>query len=95
MTNYTVRVEPHDANDDDYEDLWRKEGFVRWIMGKDDNKYRLPTAEYNLRNSALTCSQVRDLAREVAKAVKANPVPWVLATESNSRRWIGLKAWKD
>ena len=47
MTSFTVRVELHDADDDDYSSLHRamaEEGFVRWIKNGDGVKYRLPTA---------------------------------------------------
>lgn len=98
MTSHTVRVELHDADDDDYEDLhaaMAERGFVRWIKDKDGNKYQLPTAEYNLPSSSLNRSQVRDRAEEGAKSVKPKPTPWVLVTESDGRSWSGLKPWKD
>lgn len=41
MTSYTVRVELHGADDDDYANLhaaMEDEGFVRWITGSDGTK---------------------------------------------------------
>ena len=97
MANYTVRIELHGASEDQYDDLHARmenEGFVRWIKSN-EHKYRLPTAEYNLTNSALTVGQVRDKAKAVADAVKPTPKPWILVTESNGRSWSGLEVWRD
>jgi hypothetical protein len=98
MTNFTVRVEMHKADEDDYADLhdqMERRGFVRWIVGSDSFKDRLPTAEYNLAGSSLTRDQVLDAARDAAKSVKPSPTPWILVTESARRKWSGLKAWSD
>ncbi len=91
MSDYTVRVELHDADDGDYENLhhaMEKAGFIRWIEGGGEKKYRLPTAEYNLMGSALTTGQVRDKAQAIAVSVKPKPDPWVLVTQSINRSWF-------
>ena len=98
MTRYTVRVELHDADDDDYESLheaMEKKGFVRWVESNDGSKYRLPTAEYNMDSSTLDRSQVLDRAKAAAESVKPKPTPWIVVTESAGRNWSGLKSWND
>jgi hypothetical protein len=98
MTNYTVRIELHDADDEDYTDLhtaMEKKGFIRWIKDSGGSKSRLPTAEYNMADSALDRSEILNRAKAVADSVKPNPAPWILVTQSAGRSWSGLKAWKD
>lgn len=98
MTNYTVRVELHGADDDDYGNLhaaMEDEGFVRWIKGSDGDKERLPTAEYNMPNTDIDRSEVLRRAKTAANSVKASPTPWILVTESAGRTWSGLKSWQN
>jgi hypothetical protein len=98
MTNFTTRVELHDADEDNYEELhdaMKAEGFVRWIKDQDGNKLRLPTAEYNLPDATLNRQQVLQRAKRAADSVKPNPTPWILVTESAGRTWSGLKAWRE
>jgi hypothetical protein len=97
MTKFTVRIELHGADDDDYENLhetMEEKGFFRWIEA-DGTKYRLPTAEYNFTSSTLDCGKVRDLAKSIAAGVKRSPTPWVLVTESVGRYWSGLEKWDE
>lgn len=97
MTSYTVRVELHGADDDDYTNLhtaMEEEGFVRWIAGSDGNKDRLPTAEYNLANSTADRAEVLRRARSAANSVKSEPTPWIIVTQSAGRSWSGLKPWR-
>ncbi len=98
MTNYTVRVELHGANDDDYANLhaaMEYEGFVRWIKGSDGDKNRLPTAEYNMADADIDRSEVLRRAKAAGNSVKANPTPWIIVTESAGRTWSGLKSWRN
>jgi hypothetical protein len=98
MPSFTVRVELHKADEDDYANLHTEmedRGFVRWIEGRDGSKDRLPTAEYNLVGSSLTRAEVRKQAEAAANAVKPNPTPWILVTEAAGRTWSGLKTWRD
>jgi hypothetical protein len=98
MTNYTVRVELHDADDDDYANLhtaMEDQGFVRWIEDSDGSKDRLPTAEYNMAKTALDRSAVLERAKSAANSVKSKPTPWIFVTQSAGRSWSGLKSWKD
>jgi hypothetical protein len=97
MTSYTVRVELHGADEDDYANLhaaMKDQGFVRWIVGSDDVKKQLPTAEYNMANTSLERSQVLERAKSAANSAKSSPTPWILVTESAGRSWSGLKAWR-
>lgn len=96
MTNYTVRVELHDADEEEYESLHEamaSEGFVRWIQSQQE-KFRLPAAEYNLINSPLSKEAVRDKALAAAEQAKPRPKPWVLVTQSDGRCWSGLESWE-
>ncbi len=97
MTSYTVRVELHDADDDDYASLHEAmgdQGFVRWIKGSNGSKDQLPTAEYNMPNTNHNRSEVLDRAKTAANSVKPKPAPWIVVTESAGRTWSGLKPWK-
>src|SRR5579872_1592257 len=98
MTNYTVRVELHNADEDDYATLHAEmedRGFVRWSAGKDGSKDRLPTAEYNLAGTNIQRDEALKRAKAAAYAAKSNPTPWIVVTESAGRSWSGLKPWRD
>jgi hypothetical protein len=91
MAQFTVRVELHQAQWDDYEKLHSamgRQGFSRLIRSDDGKTYQLPWAEYN-GSGNLSSSQVRDIARAAADSTgKSNAV---LVSESQSRSWIGLE----
>lgn len=98
MASFTVRVELHNANDGDYISLhkaMKNRGFVRWVRSKDGDKNRLPTAEYNMQDTALSRSEVLDRAKDAANSVKPKPKPWILVTESAGRAWSGLEPWEE
>ncbi|MGY3495931.1 hypothetical protein [Bradyrhizobium sp. USDA 4502] len=98
MTNYSVRVELHRADEDDYtrlHSLMESEGFVRWIETKAGSLKRLPTAEYNMADTTLARAAVLARAKTAANAVKPRPEPWILVTESAGRSWSGLPPWDD
>jgi len=98
MTSYTVRVELHEADEDDYASLhatMEDEGFVRYISSTDGSKNRLPTAEYNFPNTDLTRADILKRAKEAANAAKPNPTLWIIVTESAGRSWSGLKPWRE
>lgn len=89
MAKFTTRVELHDADDSDYDELhkyMREEGFTRTIEG-DGKKYRLPPAEYN-RVADLTCDDVRSAAARAARRTGRDY--GVLVTEG-TRCWLGLE----
>lgn len=92
MASFTVRVELHDADWDDYERLhsyMEKEGFKRTITSGDNRTYHLPTAEYNLQNVNVQRSDVLQTAKRAA--AKTNKKFAVLVTESSGRTWDGLE----
>jgi len=90
MAQFTVRVELHQAQWDDYETLhsaMERQGFSRLIKADDGTTYQLPWAEYNV-TANLTSMQVLDAARAAANTTgKQNAV---LVTEAVRRAWIGL-----
>lgn len=93
MAKYTVRVELHDAEGNDYDKLheeMKKRGFSR-ILKINGVRYHLPTAEYSM---VAISSRVRVLKRAeaAANAVKPHPKPSILVTSSAlSRVFSGLK----
>ena len=91
MARFTVRVELHRANEDDYEALhaaMEGAGFSRRITSERGVTFLLPTAEYNL-DKAATLEQVLDLAKEAARTTSKRYA--VLVTQSQGRRWDGLQ----
>ncbi|HGM6983941.1 TPA: hypothetical protein ACKQD1_004953 [Serratia marcescens] len=87
MASFTVRVELHKAEAEDYENLHEKmeaKGYSREITSSDGNRYKLPDAEY-VADKNMTASQVRDEVVEISSKVKSNP--GVLVTKSESRAW--------
>lgn len=92
MASFTVRVELHDADWDDYERLhsyMEKEGFARTIISDDGKTYQLPTAEYNLQNVNVTLADALEQAKRAA--TRTNKKFGVLVTESKGRTWYGLE----
>ncbi|UJD93765.1 hypothetical protein FS593_05390 [Lelliottia amnigena] len=94
MTNYTVRVELHDADSEDYENLheeMRKQGFYKQI-NVDSGSYELPTAEYSKVSDDLSSTDILKKAQTAANKVKPKPEPSILVTGSTSVRvFSGLK----
>ena len=90
MSQFTVRIELHEAQWTDYETLhtaMENRGFSRLITSDDGRRYQLPWAEYNGKAN-LTSGQVRDIALDAAKTTgKSNAV---LVTEAIGRAWSGL-----
>jgi hypothetical protein len=90
MSQFTTRVELHDADSSDYEELheeMEKRGFTRTVTSSDGITYQLPTAEYNYEGSAERSDVLRK-AKAAAGAVKESYE--VVVTESNGRKWFGL-----
>ncbi|HAZ4812037.1 TPA: hypothetical protein J5T73_000193 [Enterobacter cloacae] len=94
MTNYTVRVELHDADSDDYDKLhdeMRKQGFSKRIKIGDDT-WELPTAEYSLIQTGTNSASVLAKAEAAANLVQPRPKPSILVTSSEfARKFSGLK----
>jgi hypothetical protein len=91
MTGFTTRVELHDADDDDYENLhdaMEARGFTRNIEGSSGTVYKLPPAEYNYEGN-VTKKQVLEKAEKAAETTGLKYS--VLVTESNGRTWNHLE----
>lgn len=91
MAKFTTRVELHDADDDDYDELHKSmaaKGFIRTITSDDGDTYRLPPAEYN-REANVSRNQVLEDAKIAAARTGRDYA--VLVTESAGRTWLNLK----
>ena len=91
MSNFTVRVELHGANESHYELLhayMAAAGFFKFVSGAtpcgESGTWKLPTAEYDY-SSERSAADVRDAVKLLADSVK--PGAWVLITEVASRAW--------
>ena len=94
MARYTVRVELHNADNDDYESLheyMEEEGFTRYIVDKDGEKYQLPTAEYNISSSGDKYAVLEKAKRAASRTGKRY---MVLVTTSAGRTWHNLPEWQ-
>ncbi|QNQ19407.1 type V toxin-antitoxin system endoribonuclease antitoxin GhoS [Kosakonia sp. SMBL-WEM22] len=88
MTSYTVRVELHDADGSDYDDLhdeMAKQGFSKTIF-LNGVEHDLPTAEYSLIEKGTTSKAVLNRAVAAAKAVQPTPKPSIVVTETEKPR---------
>ncbi|MBS0971889.1 hypothetical protein [Serratia rubidaea] len=87
MASFTVRVELHRADSEDYENLHEKmgeKGYSREITGSNGKKYKLPDAEYvAIKNMAEVdvVNEVKGIAEKVKSA------PSILVTKSEGRAW--------
>ncbi|ADV98796.1 hypothetical protein CQP30_20260 [Yersinia pestis] len=91
MSDFTIRVELHNADSDDYEALHEKmnaKGYKKEIT-TDGKTYKLPTAEY-VCSKDLSASEIRDDVLRIANSIK--PKSDVLVTKSNGRAWSLSKA---
>jgi hypothetical protein len=90
MARYTVRVELHNAEWEDYDELheaMENEGFSRQITSSDGKTYHLPWAEYD-RETPSGRKGVLDAAKRAADTTgKAHSI---LVTESAGRMWHNL-----
>lgn len=93
MSNYTVRVELHEAESNHYEKLheeMKRRGFSRRVR-INGVSYQLPTAEYSLV-AVSNRQRVLKKAEAAANAVKPHPKPYILVTSSELPRvFSGLK----
>ena len=90
MDRFTVRVELHDANWEQYTKLHEKmalQGFTDTIT-TEKVSVQMPPAEYNYEG-ALTKEQVLEKAKTAAASVVKKYA--VLVTESKGRTWFGLE----
>lgn len=89
--SYTVRVLIKDASVADYGSLWDqmdRSGFTDEIRADDGSMYKLPPGEYDLSGTYLDISQVREIARQAARATGREHS--VLVTEATARTWFNL-----
>lgn len=90
MTQFTTRIELHDADWNDYVNLhiaMAAQGFVNTVTADDGKVYELPPAEYNFSGN-FTRSQVLDRAKAAASKTQKKFAAFV--TESAGRTWVGL-----
>jgi hypothetical protein len=91
MSQFTVRIELHEAQWADYNTLHAAmacHGFSRLITGDDGRTYQLPWAEYDSTRN-LSSLQVLGIAQNAAASTgKKNSV---LVTEAKNRAWSGLQ----
>ena len=90
MAHFTVRVELHNAQWSDYDQLhlaMQEKGFSREITSDDGMRYQMPWAEYNGIGD-LTSAEVRDIARAAANSTGRSSS--ILVTQAASRAWVGL-----
>jgi hypothetical protein len=90
MSVFITRVELHDAESEDYDNLHKymeDEGFSRTISSDANVEYHLPTAEYLITGN-YTRSQVLQKAKSAAG--KTNKIYGIIVTESHGQTWSGL-----
>ncbi len=91
MSSYTIRVELHDANWQQYVDMARDlatKGITDVIVADNGTSYKLPPAEYNYVGSA-SADDVLEAAK--ASAAETGRRYAVFVTEATRRTWIGLE----
>ena len=91
MDRYTIRVELHDADEEDYEKLHgaMEEGrFTHTIVAKDGTTYKLPSAEYNYEGE-IEIGEVREKAKSAAATTNRKYA--ILISQITSRLWFGLE----
>jgi hypothetical protein len=90
MPDFTVRVELHGAEWEDYDALrveMEAEGFASIVRGSGGTPYELPAGEYAL-SVDLTRQQVLARARQAVE--RSGYSCAILVTESVGRAWCGL-----
>ncbi|EMR8965805.1 DUF2622 domain-containing protein [Yersinia enterocolitica] len=92
MSRFTVRIELHNADSDEYESLHEKmeaKGYSREITATSGKTYRLPDAEYTYSSSTKDEGAVADDVQSIANSVKAKS--GVMVTKSAGSAIRGLK----
>lgn len=90
MARFTIRVELHDADRDDYEQLetaLAERGITDIIVSDDGVRYKMPPAEYQCLGD-LTAEQVRQMCANAAQTTGKRHA--ILVTEAKARSWSGL-----
>lgn len=88
MAEFTVRVQLHHANAEQYETLHENmeaHGYSKFIIGSSGQKYDLPEAEY-VATKSISVEDVRMQVSGIADAITNRA--YVLVSESVSRAWF-------
>jgi len=91
MSMFTIRVELHDANWQQYVDMAKDlatKGITDVIVGDNGTSYKMPPAEYHYSGTALI-GQVLESVK--ASAAKTGKRYGVLVTEATRISWEGLQ----
>lgn len=90
MSSFTTRVELHDANEANYQQLqeyMEEEGFANIIATRGGDAFKLPPAEYNFVGNV---NRIRVLEKAKSAASRTGKKHAVFVTESAGRIWDGL-----
>lgn len=90
MAMFMVRVELHRASGADYDDLheaMEDAGFTRTVKGTNDNRYQLPTAEYDFEGN-YSPSLVHDAAKRAAESTGCDSA--VMVSQYTNLTFSGL-----
>jgi hypothetical protein len=91
VAKFTTRIVLHDADWDDYNDLYTymdQEGFTDEITSSDGTTYKMPDAEYDIVGS-FDLDDVLAIAKRAAG--KTGRKYAVFITQSSGRKWVGLE----
>lgn len=92
MSVFTVRVELHNADSDDYEKLHKKmesKSYSREVTGTSGTTYHLPDAEYTYSSKSKDENDIVREVKSIADSVKLKS--GILVTKSAGRAIRGLK----
>lgn len=92
MSIFTIRVELHNADSDDYEKLHEKmenKGYLREVTGSSGTTYHLPDAEYTYSSTSKDETDIADEVQSIANSVKSKS--GIIVTKSAGRAIRGLK----
>ena len=91
MSAFNTRIELHDANYQDYEDLHSnkaQEGYKTSIRSDNGTTYHLPTAEYNL---IADCTRDEAIEKTKRAAQKTGKRFAAVVSEYTGCSWVGLE----
>lgn len=91
MAQFTIRVELHGAEWDDYEQLasaLAQKNITDVLTDDQGVKYKMPPAEYQYQGNC-TAAELREIC--VAAAKTTGKAHAILVTKSAGRAWVGLK----
>lgn len=91
MSSFTIRVELHDANWQNYVDLAKNLasiGVTDVITADNGTNYKMSPAEYNYEGNATIDAVLTSVSAVANKTGKRNAV---FVTEAIRRKWLGLQ----